>query len=190
MRATGPGQSTLLLLDVIDVLNALDVPYAIIGAFAASFYGVVRASVDADAVISLQPGREQAKALLEALQQAGLTSSYTKGDLGDPIGAVINIDDRFGNRVDLLMRIRGMAEATFSRAVEVDFMNARIRIIGIEDFIALKIFAGSQKDLSDVSGVLQVSSKRIHLPLLNELIQPYGKDAVRRLASLLQEHRS
>ena len=57
MRAKGPGQSALLLLDVIGVLNALRVPYAIVGAMAASFYGVVRASLDADAVVSLRAGR-------------------------------------------------------------------------------------------------------------------------------------
>ena len=53
MRTTRPGESVLLLLDVIDVLNQHKVPYAIIGAFAASFYGAVRASIDADAVISV-----------------------------------------------------------------------------------------------------------------------------------------
>ncbi len=37
MRTNSPGQSVLLLLDVIQILNKLKVPYAIIGAFAASF---------------------------------------------------------------------------------------------------------------------------------------------------------
>lgn len=53
MRTTAYGQSTLLLLDVIEFLNKKKISYAIIGAFAASFYGVVRASLDADAVISI-----------------------------------------------------------------------------------------------------------------------------------------
>ena len=57
MKATGPGQSTLLLLDVVKVLNKYQISYAVIGALAASFYGVVRASLDADAVISLPHGK-------------------------------------------------------------------------------------------------------------------------------------
>ena len=87
------------------------------------------------------------------------------------------------------MRIRGMTEAAFSRTVEAEFMQAPVRVIGIEDFIAMKVFAGSPKDLGDAAGVLQVSSNRVHLPLLKALVQRYGKDAVRRLQSLLREER-
>ena len=60
MRATAPGQSTLLLLDVIDLLDKRHIAYAVIGAF-----------------------------------------------------AVINIQDTFHNRVDLLIGIRGMTQEVF-----------------------------------------------------------------------------
>lgn len=185
MRAKGPGQSALLLLDVIGVLDRLHVPYAIIGAFAASFYGVVRASMDADAVVSLTPGKSDVKALSEGLQEAGLKTAYRQGDSKDPIGAVLHAEDCFGNRVDLLMGIRGMSDAAFSRTVEAEFMRARIRVIGLEDFIAMKVFAGSPRDLGDVVGVLKVSSHRINLPLLTELARRYGKGTAHRLQSLL-----
>jgi hypothetical protein len=39
MRPTGPGQPAHLLLDVVDVLEGLKVPYAAVGAFAASYHG-------------------------------------------------------------------------------------------------------------------------------------------------------
>ncbi|MBI3319096.1 MAG: hypothetical protein HYZ89_00695, partial [Candidatus Omnitrophica bacterium] len=143
MRAKGPGQSTLLLLDVIAALNKLHVSYAIIGAFAASFYGVIRASMDADAAVSFPHGQDDVARLLDALRQAGLRVTYRKGDAHDPIGAVINAEDRFTNRVDLLMDIRGTTAALFSRAIDAKFMKTRIRVIGLEDFIATKIFAGS-----------------------------------------------
>lgn len=185
-RATGPGQSALLLLDVVAVLNALHVPHAVIGALAASFHGVVRASLDADALISLPPGRAEISRLIDALRRARLKSRFRHGEPGDPVGAVISVEDRFANRVDLLMKIRGMTEAVFSRTVEVDFMKARIRVIGAEDFIAMKAFAGSPKDLSDATGVLQVSSDRINLTLLKTLVQPYGKRTLRTLETLLQ----
>ncbi len=191
-RAKGPGQSVLLLLDVIDVLNKFHVPYAIIGAFAASFYGVVRASLDADAIISLQQSQMDAKMLSDKLQKIGLKITYRKGDLKDPIGAVINAEDNFGNRVDLLMNIRGMTEDSLLRAIKTAFMGTQIRLIGIEDFIAMKIFAGSPTDLSDVDGVLRVSHGRINLSLLKELAQNYGKGVLSKLESLLlpQEYRT
>ena len=67
-------------------------------------------------------------------------------------------------------------------------MSARIRVIGLEDFIAMKIFAGSPKDLDDVAGAFRVSADRIRLPLLKELTGLYGKNAWERLESLLREH--
>lgn len=189
MRAKGPGQSVLLLLDVLDVLNKFRIPYAIIGAFAASFYGTVRASMDADAIISLKQSQTDVKVLIVKFQEIGFKATYRKGDLNDPIGALINVEDHFNNRVDLLMNVRGVTEIIFSRTVKTEFMGAPIQVIGIEDFIALKIFADSPKDLSDVAGALKVSYDRINLVLLKDLVRNYGKDALSQLESLLGDRK-
>ena len=186
-KAEGPGQSALLLLDVIDALDKLRIRYAVIGAFAASFYGVVRASVDADALISLPLGRGNLRVLSDTLHARRLKTTYRKGDRFDPVGAVLHVHDRFDNRVDLLSHIRGVTDAVFARTVEADFMHARIRVIGVEDFIAMKLFAGSPKDLSDVAGVLKVSHGRIHRSLLESLVQPYGTHALHKLQALLAD---
>ena len=53
MRTKRPGESALLLLDAVAVLLAEDIEYAVIGAMAASVHGVIRASLDADAIMSL-----------------------------------------------------------------------------------------------------------------------------------------
>ncbi len=187
MRTQGPGQSALLLLDVIHLLNERRIPYAIVGAFAASYHGVVRASLDADAVISLQSGLE-GKELAQEFHRARFKATYRTGDLKDPIGAVINIEDGFHNRVDLLMNIRGMTDAALARAIDAEFMKTGIRVISLEDFIAMKVFAGGPQDVQDAIGALKVSSHRIKRPLLIELAQQYGKETSRRLQSLLKEH--
>lgn len=67
MRASGPGESALLLLDVVDVLDARKIPYAVIGATAATVYGAMRASMDADLVVSI--------ALTEAVDLEGALRS-------------------------------------------------------------------------------------------------------------------
>jgi hypothetical protein len=41
---------------VIDALDALHVPYMVVGSFSTNFYGVARATHDADIVVQLQPG--------------------------------------------------------------------------------------------------------------------------------------
>ena len=54
MRTTRSGESALLLLDVIDLLCTEGIEYAVVGALAASIHGAVRASMDADVVLSLR----------------------------------------------------------------------------------------------------------------------------------------
>lgn len=186
MKTTAPGQSALLILDVIDILNSRHIPYAIIGAFAASFYGVVRASLDADAVISIRTSQESEK-LCKALRAEGLKVEYREGDSKDPIAQVINIQDNFRNRVDLLAGIRGMNDDAFGRVEEVRFMGVQIRIISREDFIAMKVFAGSPKDIQDVLDVLQASREAIDLAQLKKIIVSFGPSCVKKLKNLLRE---
>ena len=66
MRTKASGESTLLLVDAVQVLCAAQVDYAIIGAMAASVHGVIRASRDADALLSTTAS---------ALPDLGLTNS-------------------------------------------------------------------------------------------------------------------
>lgn len=183
-QAKGPGESPLLLLDVIKLLDRLQIPYAVVGALAASFYGVIRMSVDADAVVSLRSTGADIQALVMELRKSGLRTTQARGDMGDPIGAVLKVEDGFENRVDLLMDIRGVGEEVFSRTVEAKVAGKPVRLVGVEDFIAMKIFAGSPKDIADVAGVLKVSGKKINKALLKKLVQGYGKAASRKLESL------
>lgn len=187
MRTTAPGQSALLLLDVISMLNERHIPYAVIGAFAASFYGVIRASVDADAVISIH-GAQEAMNLCKDFQSQGFGVEYRRGEAGDPINAVINLRDSFYNRVDLLIGIQKMTEDVFGRTQQAQFMGASIKIISLEDFIALKIFAGGPKDIQDVMGVVRVSGQKINLDFLKQLTAGYGTDSIERLNLLLKQH--
>lgn len=185
MKISGPGESPLLLLRIIKLLNKLRIPYAIVGAMAASFYGLVRASLDADVIISIKNDRELLSRLMALLKADYPTVHVRRGDHEDPIGCVINIEDSFKNRVDLLIGIRGMGEDVFDRIKSVLFLKTRIKVIGIEDFIAMKIFAGGAKDIQDIVGVLQVSQKEIDLLLLRKLTRQYGKRELNKLEDLL-----
>ena len=54
MRTDAAGQSALLMVDVAEILSARGIPYAVIGAMAAAVHGVVRASLDAGALLGTQ----------------------------------------------------------------------------------------------------------------------------------------
>ena len=187
MRTTGPGQSSLLLLDAIDVLTREQIDYAASGALAASIHGLVRASVDADAVLSLASKR--APDLRKMFADAGFETELRVGDLDDPISALLQLTDSFRNRVDLLIGLRGLELEAFSRAVAVPFQGMSLRVIGPEDFVAMKVFAGGPQDLADATNVIAVAGEAIDVGLVRRLARRFGREAVSNLEKILDENK-
>jgi len=183
MRTTGSGQSALLLLDVVDSLVVQNVDYAVIGAMAASVYGVVRASMDADILLSIDT--QKAKHLERLFEAAGLHTELTDGDFEDPIPGLLKVIDSFGNRVDLLLGLRGLEPQSFSRLVEVPFHGSTLKFIGLEDFIAMKVFAGGPMDLIDATRAISAGRNSLDLELVRRLAERYGRDASECLDRLL-----
>jgi len=183
MRTSESGQSALLLLDVVSLLKKENVDYAVIGAMAASVHGVVRASLDADAVMSVTTKR--LGELEKMFQQAGFQTELRRGDMDDPIPALLAVSDSYGNRVDLLAGLRGMDPKVFTRAIEVPFQGETLRVVGREDFIAMKLFAGGPQDLSDVRRALAAAKDALDKPLLVRLAKGFGRQAVQSLRKIL-----
>ena len=183
MRPTQPGQSALLLLDVVDLLTEGGFEYAVIGAMAASVHGAVRASLDADAVafVTLQ----QVGVLERRFTEAGFTTSLRIGGIDDPISALLALEDANGNRVDLIVGLRGLDRSALERSIEVPFQGVKLRILGREDFIATKVFAGGPQDLADASAAIAVDSASIDVALVREIAGRYGREARDRLEALL-----
>jgi predicted nucleotidyltransferase len=183
MRSSAPGQSALLMADVAEILASRGVRYAVIGAMAAAVHGVVRASLDADAVVALQI--REAQALQQALIEDGYAATLRIGDVDDPIPGLLEIKDRHGNRVDLLLGLRGMDPDLLSRTRQVSLAEAVLDIVGREDFIAMKAFAGGPVDLADARAVIELDRESLDLELLRRLAQRFGRDATRVLEELI-----
>ena len=182
MRTKGSGESALLLLDAIEILRSSNVDYAIIGALAASIHGLIRATADADALLSISTSA--LTALERRLKVAGFKTELTRGDVGDPISAVLILRDEFKNRVDFLVGIRGFDPKAFSRTIEVALEGESLKFVGLEDFVAMKLFAGGPQDL-DAKGALEAAPEPPNMELLKELAQRYGRETTRSLESLL-----
>jgi hypothetical protein len=187
MRAQRAGESALLLLDAVELLRKESVSYAVIGAMAASVHGIARASMDADAVLSV--GAQRLGELEQVFRRAGFQTELRRGDADDPIAAVLVLSDVFGNRVDLLVGLRGLEPSAFSRVVEVPFLGERLRVIGREDFIAMKLFAQGPQDVEDARFALMAAKDTIDLTLLQRLASSYGMDTVAALNRLLTQHK-
>jgi hypothetical protein len=173
VRTQRAGQSVLLLLDVVEILQQENIEYAVIGAFALSAHGVVRASTDADALLST------------LFDRAGFRTELRRGDAEDPIPTMLFLHDGYNNHVDLLGGLRGMDPAVFSRTVNVPFMDVNLRIVGREDFIAMKCFAGGPQDILDAQSAFDSAQGPVDLDLLRAVTRRFGRDAADKLEQVL-----
>jgi len=183
VRPRGAGESALLLLDAVEVLKAEGIKYAVVGAVAASVHGAVRASLDADVLIAA--AEQQVTSLHKAFSNAGFQSVVSRGDPGDQIPAVIRLSDAFGNRVDVLVGLRGLDPEAFARTIEIPFHGSTLEFIGREDFIAMKVFAGGPIDLVDAERAIAANPASLDLELVGRLAARFGKGASASLKSIL-----
>ncbi len=183
MKARGPGQSVLLMLDVADVLEAEEIPYAVIGAMAASIHGSIRATTDADALLSASAPK--LSRLEKTLRKSGLATELHRGDPDDPIPALLAVSDRHQNRVDLLGGLRGLHPDAFGRTLVVQFEGGKVRVIGREDFIAMKCFAGGPQDIADARRAVKTAQEPLDIDLLRRLARRFGRSAADALEQVL-----
>ena len=183
MRASAPGQSALLMADVAELLAKQGVRYAVIGAMAAAVHGVVRASLDADAVVPLQV--REAQALRQSVIEEGYEATLRIGDVDDPIPGLLEVKDSHGNRVDLLIGLRGMDPALLDRTGQVRLAGAILEIVSREDFIAMKAFAGGPFDLADARAVIEQDRESLDLELLRRLAKRFGRETARVVEDLI-----
>jgi predicted nucleotidyltransferase len=183
VRTRQAGQSALLLLDAVEILNREHVNYAVIGAFALAVLGEVRATTDAD--VLLHTTRTRLRELQHRFQAEGFTTDLRPGDADDPIPNLLALSDTFGNHVELLGSLHGIDPKIFSRTFDVKLRDVTLKIVGREDYIALKCFAGSAQDLLDARSVYQGAPGPIDLDLLRTVTRRFGRDAADRLEQVL-----
>jgi len=183
VRTDRAGQSALLFLDVVEILQREDVDYAVIGAFALSVHGAVRGTTDVDALLFTTP--QQLATLQTVFDRAGFATELRRGDADDPIPAMLVLSDGHNNHVELLGGLRGMDPAVFSRTVEVPFFGVNLRIAGREDLIAMKCFAGGPQDILDAQSAYRSAQGPVDLDLLRTVTRRFGREAADNLEQVL-----
>ena len=125
-----------------------DVKYLVIGGVAAIAYGVPRNTVDLDVVI--EPTPANARALLEALREAGLGTAHLI-EPDDLLAREITIFEDVV-RVDVQTRTPGLAfaEAWERRSVR-SLGGVPVNFVALEDLIATKEAAARPVDLEDLA---------------------------------------
>jgi hypothetical protein len=124
-----------------------DVKYLVIGGIAAVLYGVPRATFDLD--ILIDPTKENAQKLLDALSEAGFgTAELTSAD--EIIATEITIfADRI--RLDVQTSTPGILFAdAWPRRVTMTYEGQKFEVVSLADLIQSKTASGREVDLEDV----------------------------------------
>lgn len=151
---------------------------------AVAYHGWVRASLDADALISLKKASIDLDQLADRLRTHGWIAEVRMGEPGDPLGFVIRIKDSHGNQADLIGGIRKLDSAFFDRILREEWDGTQLKFASTEDLLALKFYAGGPKDLEDAEGILKVRVGSIDKELVSKLAKSFGRraaDACERL---------
>ncbi len=80
--------------------------------------------------------------------------------------------------------MRGLDPEALSRTVEIAFSGTAVRVVGREDFIAMKCFAGGPQDLEDARIAFR-TAEQLDLDLLRRVTRRFGRPAADALESLM-----
>lgn len=136
--------------DIIAALVDADCEFLIVGAHALAMHGVPRATGDLD--ILIRPSIENARKLIQALQQFGApiqAHGISANDFTQP-GMVyqLGLPPR---RIDILTEITGVSfDGSCEAALSGNFGRHSVRCIGLKALIANKRATGRAKDIADV----------------------------------------
>jgi hypothetical protein len=155
----------------IDLFAALDrhkVDYLLIGGLAVSLHGIERATMDVDITVAMNPGN--LAALIEAARELKLTPV-----LPVPLEALSNLEllrkwHAERNLEAFALRAPDLASVTLDvllfppvefagmskRAVIFNVAQTPVRVVSIDDLIALKQAVGRPIDLSDIEHLKRV----------------------------------
>jgi hypothetical protein len=145
---------------VVEVLESLDIPYMVVGGFAAIFYGEPRLTIDVDIIVDMRPVH-----ILPFVAAFPVPDYYvSEGAVRDSLERRYPfnvIQPTTGAKVDLVPLPRdAFTRSAFERRqrIEYDVSGRSATFITAEDIVVAKLIAfretGSDKHLRDARGVL------------------------------------
>lgn len=146
-------------LDLLKLFNKHKVKYCIVGAFAVGFHAIPRYTKDMD--ILVEPGFENGKRIIEALDEFGFGSLRLTEEDFAKTGQIIQLGYE-PVRVDLITSISG---CNFSNAWKHKcagkYGDEKVFFIGLKELIKSKSKTGRKHDEADLEVLKQDLRKKI-----------------------------
>jgi len=139
--------------ELLELFNAHNVEYLIVGGYALAFHGAPRFTGDID--LFVKPEAENAKRILVALAEFGLGSL----DLSETDFTSVDNVIQLGVppvRVDIMTSITAVDwQQAESGKVEGNYGDTQVYFIGKDDFVSNKRALGRKRDLADLEALEQ-----------------------------------
>jgi len=147
--------------DFVDLFERLSIPYAVMGGLAVRAHGIPRPTYDVDVTVLVD--RSKLPEMFAAIRQAGydVPQAYDTGWVDEVAGMPLVKAFTFAEGRSLAADIF-LAESPF----QLSLMERRVRervngfdawLVSAEDLLLLKLLAGRQRDLADVSDILMLN---------------------------------
>jgi hypothetical protein len=161
----------MFYLELFSALDRHNVDYLLIGGLAVSLHGVERATMDVDITVAMNPTNlaaliETAKDLkltpvlpvpLESLSDIELLRTWqTQRHLE---AFALRTPELAGVTIDVLLFPPVDFASMTARAVEFDVAGTAIKVVSVDDLIALKSAVGRPIDMSDIEHLRRIKSE-------------------------------
>lgn len=137
--------------ELLELFNANNVDYIIVGSYALAFHGVPRYTGDID--IFVRPDKENAKSIIKALNDFGFASLNLNVDDFTSQDKIIQLGVS-PIRIDILTSITGVTwDDARNGKVSGLYGEVPVYYIGQQELIANKLAVGRKKDLADIEAI-------------------------------------
>ncbi|MEW5957090.1 MAG: hypothetical protein AB1801_05155 [Chloroflexota bacterium] len=180
LEKTSPQELSDFFSYVVGVMEHLQIPYMVVGGFAAIFYGEPRLTIDVDIIADIKV--KHVKTFIAAFP---LPKYYlSEEDIYDSLRRRYPfniIQSTTGAKVDIVpLPDDPFTRVSFSRRQRMVYNEAgqKAEFISAEDIVLAKLFAfeqtGSEKHLRDARGVLVVQWGQLDLALMRRIADRSG----------------
>lgn len=185
-----------LVTELASVLDRLQMRYALGGALATSYWGIVRTTQDVDCLVAVPALKYQL--LADELQALGCQQLDEAGNLVEISAARMREQAnerkliecfRESVRIELFVPVVPLQEEILRRAVITPIGGRDVPITTAEDLILLKLAFHRAKDLQDVRGILWVQRGKLDIEYLRRWSTMSHEPAVQQeLAQLIADY--
>ncbi len=144
--------------EFIELLNAHNVQYLVIGGYAVNFHGYPRYTKDIDFWLWMTD--DNIEKLLQVIQDFGFGSlGLDKSDFSDADNIIQLGYEPY--RIDLLMDVNGVDfEECYNRRIDGEIDDIQVKFLSINDLIIAKKNAGRLQDLADAEQLEKLKNKK------------------------------